>query len=139
MTRRPPTRTQLVGQTLRAARETAGLTQAALAAQVHITRQKLIDLEQGKPGVAIDTFLAVAQALGLDMTPHRPMVRVGRYPQLRAIAWNRRPDDEIPEPDALALYERNWDHVEEDRMPPEERQFLQRLIDKHGGGVFLHV
>ena len=47
--------------------------------------------------------------------------------------------DEIPEADAFALYERNWDHVEEDRMPPEERQFLQRLIDKHGGGVFLHV
>lgn len=66
------------------------------------------------------------------------MLRIDRYPQLRDLAWNRQPGDEIAESDALALYERNWRYVDEERMPPEERAFLRRLIETHGGGV-LHV
>ena len=67
------------------------------------------------------------------------MVRIGQYPQLRAICWNRREDELIPEDQALALYERLWFYVDEARMGLEERAFLQALIDTHGRGVFVPV
>lgn len=130
--------TRRIGNDLRKARLGAGLTQETLARRAGIPRQKIIQLEQGKPGVAMATYLAVAEVLDLDMTPRRIEVRIDQYPQLRELAWNRRADDTITERDALALYERNWRYVDEDRMPADERAFLDRLIDQHGGGV-LHV
>ena len=130
--------TRRIGEDLRKARLHAGLTQEALARRAGITRQKVIELEKGKPGVAMATYLAMADVLDLDMTFRRAEVRIGAFPQLREIAWNRRPDDTVTERDALALYERNWRHVDQARMTADERALLQRLIDKHGGGV-LHV
>ena len=130
--------TRRIGEDLRNARLHAGLTQEELARRAGIHRQKVIQLEQGKPGVAMATYLALADVLDLDMTPRRAEVRIDAYPQLRALAWNRRQGDVITERDALALYERNWRYVDQDLMLQDERAFLDRLIDKHGGGV-LHV
>ena len=39
-------------------------------------------------------------------------VQLADYPQLRLLAWNRRDDDLIEGDEALALYERNWIHVD---------------------------
>lgn len=124
------------GTDLRAARKRAGMTQAQLAARARIGRQKLIQIEQGRPGVAFGTCLAAAQALGLqlDLTPAR--VQLDTFPQLRRITWNRRDTDTVTEAEALALYERNWHHVDQQQMPAREREFLQHLIHFHGGGVF---
>ena len=57
------------------------------------------------------------------------------WPVLRELAWSgeRRL---IPARDALALYERNWRHVDVAAMGPEERALLARLVQRHGGGVF---
>jgi hypothetical protein len=66
-------------------------------------------------------------------------VRIRDYPQLKLIAWNRRGDDLITESDALALYERNWRHVDEKKMPPKERAFLKHLVSTHGRGVLHRV
>ena len=131
------------GPRLRAARKQARLTQEELAARAGIPRQKLIDLEQGKPGVAIDKFLAVIEALGLELelTPKpekAPRIRLNKFPELRQLAWNRPGNEWIDEHDALALYERNWRYVDKDHMTPEERALLQHLVAKHGGGI-LHV
>lgn len=66
------------------------------------------------------------------------MVKIGDYPQLRFIAWNRQADDLVDEMTALALYERNWRHVDDAKLAPEERAFIHRLVQEHGHGV-LHV
>ncbi len=66
------------------------------------------------------------------------MVEVAKYPQLKAIAWNLGDDAIVSEPEALALYERNWRHVDQEAMPQEEREFLNRLVLNYGNGV-LHV
>lgn len=63
------------------------------------------------------------------------MIRIGDYPELRLIAWNRRPDDWIAEAEALALYEANWRFVEPERMSVAEKALLERLIRDHGAGV----
>ena len=36
---------------------------------------------------------------------------IGDFPQLRLIAWNRHPHDEITGAEAFDLYERNWRFV----------------------------
>ena len=79
------------GEQLRAARKQAGFTQEELAARAGIPRQKLIDLEKGKPGVAMATFLAAIEALGLafELTkrPEKGLrFRLHKFPELRQLA-----------------------------------------------------
>lgn len=127
-----------VGNALRIARRDAGLTQAELAQQARIGRQKLIQVEQGTPGVAIATYAAVADTLGLQLVLEPIEVPIADYPELRQLTWNRQGDPMISERDALALYERNWGLVDAEAMPAHEKAFLQRLVARHGHGV-LHV
>lgn len=65
-------------------------------------------------------------------------IRLGDYAQLRKITWNREADHQVSEEDALALYERNWDLVDAEKMLPEEKALLDHLVRVHGNGV-LHV
>lgn len=127
-----------LGTTIRRLRVEAKLTQAEVAQRAGITRQKLIDVEQGKRGVAIGTFVAVVDALGLQWELRPRTVRIADFPQLRRITWNLDPDSDLTEPEALAVYERNWRHVDQDGMSADERKLLERLIDRHGKGLF-HV
>ena len=62
-------------------------------------------------------------------------LRIAQYPQLQHLCWNRPPDTELEGEDALSIYERNWRHVDQDALPPEERDLLARLIARHENGV----
>jgi hypothetical protein len=62
------------------------------------------------------------------------MVRLRDYPQLRIIAWNRRPDGEITEEDALALYEKYWDMVDQAALGNDEKALIDRLAREVGHG-----
>jgi hypothetical protein len=66
------------------------------------------------------------------------MVRLTDYPQLRFIAWSRRPDGEITEEDALALYETHWDMVDQAALGDNEKALIDRLAREVGHG-FLDV
>jgi hypothetical protein len=63
------------------------------------------------------------------------MVNIDDYPQLKMIAWNRPGLRTIAEPDALALYERNWRQVEEKAMDKHEQDLLGRLVNEYGHGI----
>ncbi|MDO8384582.1 MAG: helix-turn-helix transcriptional regulator [Microbacterium sp.] len=60
-----PTR---VTNSIRTIRETAGLTQAELAARIGVTRQTLIAIEQGKYSPSLELAFQIARvfAVGLD-------------------------------------------------------------------------
>jgi transcriptional regulator with XRE-family HTH domain len=60
-------RTRL-GETLRAARRDAGLTQAALAAQAGLTQQYVARIEAGQINPTLVTIAAIARALGTNMS-----------------------------------------------------------------------
>lgn len=62
-------------------------------------------------------------------------VALAAFPQLRAICWNRRPDDTVDGAEALALYERNWRHVQPEAFTLEEQALLDALVARYGGGV----
>ncbi|MBA3485864.1 MAG: helix-turn-helix domain-containing protein [Lysobacter sp.] len=130
--------TRALGDALRTARQAEGLTQTQLAQRAGIGRQKLIQIEQGKPGVAMAAYTAALDALGLQLTLQPTKLRITDYPQLKRLAWNRPGNDLVTERDALALYERNWRLVDQEQMSARERELLQRLVQKHGGGI-LHV
>jgi len=66
------------------------------------------------------------------------MVVIDAFPQLKRLAWNRPGTRTIAEPEALALYERNWDSVDCDAMDDRERRLLEDLVRRYGNGV-LHV
>lgn len=63
-------------------------------------------------------------------------VQLADYPQLRLLAWNRRDDDLIEGDEALALYERNWIHVDRAQLTEKEQQLIDQLVIQYGNGVF---
>ena len=71
------------------------------------------------------------------MGQHRTimMVDIRQYPQLLAICWNRRSDVPITLETALALYERNWDYVDQSQLTPDEARFIEQLKKTVGNGA----
>lgn len=62
------------------------------------------------------------------------VLALDEWPVLRELAWNRA-DRWIPAGEALALYERNWRHVDPRRMGADEAALVERLKARHGGGL----
>ena len=73
-----------------------------------------------------------------DVTACELSITISEYPQLQAVAWNRRGDATCTEAEALALYERNWRFVDREHLIPAEKALIDRLVNAHGNGV-LHV
>lgn len=72
-----------LGLLLQARRKTLGWTQAKLAHHLGITRQWVIALEKGTPGVAVGTVLKAFIALGLtlDANPREPASHPDQMPR----------------------------------------------------------
>lgn len=130
--------TRQLGNALRAERKRLRMTQVELAQRAGMGRQKMIQLEQGKPGVALAAYVAAVDALGLVPGIKPAEVRLVEYPQLKRVTWHRPDAETVTERDALALYERHWDLIDHDQMTARERTWVQYLADKYGHGV-LHV
>ncbi|NTJ44051.1 hypothetical protein G6L28_15730 [Agrobacterium larrymoorei] len=59
-------------------------------------------------------------------------VHVDKYPQLRAICWNRDENVCLEGDEAFALYERNWRFIDADALSAEEKVLLAELVDLYG-------
>lgn len=145
-----------IGRALRARRLDLGVSAVNTAEAAGMSRVTLHRVEAGSPAVTIGAYMNAAAALGLQLAletpqhPHTPepetaptqpapetKVRIGDYPQLRAIAWHLRRDTELDEGEALQLYERNWRHVDQRAMGDDERAFVRHLADTYSRGVLL--
>jgi len=62
------------------------------------------------------------------------MLALDDWPVLRELAWNRA-DRWIPADEALAIYERNWRHVDPRHIGPGEIALVERLKARYGGGL----
>lgn len=58
--------TRRLGDQIRAMRLNRGYTQAQLAKVAGVTRQKLIEIEQGSPSVSMNAYARVIAALGSE-------------------------------------------------------------------------
>jgi hypothetical protein len=64
-------------------------------------------------------------------------IKIAQWPQLRQLCWNRRHDAIIDGTEALAIYERNWDLVDQGAMTPGERKLVDQLAERFGNGILM--
>lgn len=144
-----------LGGRLRAHRKALRVSATTTAEAAGISRVTLHRIERGEQSVTMGAYAAVIAALGLDLAlvdpgssadrsaPKKPLpkrIKLADYAQLRRLAWQRGDTSKattVTPKDALALYERNWRHVDRAAMTDAERELLQRLVDEIGGGRLL--
>lgn len=139
---------------LRTRRKSLGISMVSAAEAAGMSRASWHRLEKGEPGVAVGLLLAAAEVLGLDLefvTPAEakraepasvnlddqlPLrIRLDAYPQLRRLAWQVHDGSQVLAPhEALALYERNWRHLDRDALEPRERALIRALGTTFGVG-----
>ena len=150
---REKARLETLGQRLRAHRKQQGITAISAAQAAGMSRVTLHRIERGEPSVTMGAYLSVIHALGLDLEVFDPAsrraegkpstlalparIRLADYPQLKALAWQTPGAEELTPADALALYERNWRHVDQSRLTPQERALVRGLVEHLGGGRLL--
>jgi transcriptional regulator with XRE-family HTH domain len=137
-----------LGQALRDARKRKKVSAVAAAEAAGISRVTLHRIERGEPSVAMAAWMALVSAMGLflelvDPTASREAariperIRLDQYPQLKKLAWQLHGVEELSPKDALALYERNWRHVDRAGLAPTEAALIRALTQALGGGRLL--
>lgn len=154
-----------LGGRVRLARKRRGLSADKLAQAAGITRVTLHRLEVGDPAAAtLGTLAKVLGVLGMsgDLTllardnraghpllgaqlrePKRPvlpaLISLKDLPQLRdAGAWHIRDEDAKLTPEEVyGLYERNWRHLDPEKITGKEAKILKQLTRTVGKGVLL--
>lgn len=146
-----------IGAQVRLERLRLGVSATAAAEAAGLSRVTLHRIERGEPSVAMASYLAVLEALGLGLevvgpspppsrspSPPRqaaarvpPRIRPADYPELQRLAWQLDPEATLSPAEALALYERNWRHVDVAAMPPAEQALLRALVQTEGKGRLL--
>lgn len=132
-----------LGARLRARRKALGVSATTAAEAAGISRVTLHRIEAGVPSVTIGAVAAAAHAVGLsilavDVTDDATetaavssslpaVIAVAAHPQLKQLAWQLGDAATLTPREALAVYERNWRHVDVDAMDEEERTLVRRL------------
>lgn len=65
-------------------------------------------------------------------------IEIKNYPELRFLCWSRPDDAVLDGAEALAIYERDWRHVDQEALTDAERALIDTLVKVYGNGV-LHV
>ena len=136
-----------LGQRIRAQRERQKVTATDAAEAAGMSRVTLHRVERGEPSVTMGAYLGAMAAVGLSLQVREPeaapasalppVVRVDDYPALKQLAWQLPGVAELSPAQALALYERNWRHLDRERLSAPERRLIQALVDELGGGRLL--
>jgi len=137
---------------LRARRKALGVSMTSAAEAAGMSRATWHRLEKGEPGVAVGLLLAAAEALDLglelavrtradeaELAPASrgellPLqIRLDEFPELRHLAWQVSDGSQVLAPhEALALYERNWRHVDRHALTVRERELVRALRTTFG-------
>lgn len=137
-------RLHFLGQQIRSRRKELGVSAVVTAEASGLSRVTLHRIERGEPSVAMGSYMSVATALGLTIDVHTAKdgseqqnredqhmipvrIKLADYPQLRTLAWHIPEATEVTPVEALAIYERNERHLEENKMNVREKQLLEAL------------
>ena len=137
------TQLQSMGRRIRARRKGLGVNATAAAESAGMSRVTWHRIEKGEPSVAAGAYANALVALGLVHWTVAPdaattggdvpvgwlpaVVRIANYPQLQHLTWNLPGVDTLSPRDALAIYERNWRHVDEAALDADERVLIDAL------------
>jgi hypothetical protein len=61
-----------------------------------------------------------------------PHIRIGNYPQLKALAWQLDVDALLTDEEAMGIYERNKRFLDVDQVSDHEKVLMDRLITQKG-------
>jgi transcriptional regulator with XRE-family HTH domain len=140
------------GGRLRAERKRLGVSAVTAAEAAGMSRVTLHRIERGEPSVTIGAYANAAAALGLTLgvagpppaAPSSaqasgvpPRIRLAEHPQLQRLAWQYRGATEVTPAEALNLYERNWRHIDQGALAPQERALIHGLVASLGGSRLL--
>ncbi|MGM9484134.1 helix-turn-helix domain-containing protein [Roseateles sp. NT4] len=141
------TQLAMLGERIRAERERQKVTAIDAAEAAGMSRVTLHRVERGEPSVTMGAYLSAMSAVGLSLQVREPeaplvsalpdVVRLDDYPALQQLAWQLPGVTELSPAQALDLYERNWRHLDRERLTPHERRLIQALVDELGGGRLL--
>ena len=141
-----------LGEQLRAERKRLGVSATTAAEAAGMSRVTLHRIERGEPSVTMGAYANAAAALGLALGVAGPppavpgrdrkasvpqRIRLADYPQLERLAWQYQGAAEVTPAEALNLYERNWRHIEQDALAPNERALVHSLVASLGGSRLL--
>ena len=144
-----------IGRRIRAQRKRLHVSATVAAEAAGLSRVTLHRIERGAASVTMGAYLNAASALGLQLVVNDPknraslepvehtadrlptVVRLADFAQLRRLAWQLGDATELTPREALDLYERNWRHVDPDRMEDKERSLVNTLARELGGGRLL--
>lgn len=138
-----------LGLRIRAQRKQLRISATTTAEAAGMSRVTLHRIEQGEASVSIGAWMNAVTALGLrlDLVDPRSVdqpasvlpetLSLSDFPQLAALAWQLHGIDRLTPQEALDLYERNWRHVDQSALGPQERELIERLTQTLGGGRLL--
>jgi len=135
---------RVLGRQIRGRRKSLGVSAVVTAESAGMSRVTLHRIENGEPSVSIGAYLNAAVVLGLtigilpgteqsgdqsadqqQMIPVR--IKLADYPQLKLLAWHIPEAEELTPVEALAIYERNKRHIDEDNMEEHEKRLIEAL------------
>lgn len=136
-----------LGARLRERRIGLGISAVSAAQAAGVSRVTWHRMESGSPQVSAGAYAQALAALGLaegDVETSRARrqpgsiptrIRVGDWPELRALAWSLRPETMLSPHEALAMYERSARHLDHDRLSEAERSLIDDLREGLADGV----
>lgn len=144
-----------LGMRIRAQRRALGVSVVTAAESATMSRVTWHRIERGEASVTMGAYLNAMHALGLALDTiaqgsatfgSEPLhaaeaipepIRLSDYAELRQLAWSIPGIDAVTPTEALGLYERNWRHVDVERMTLGERALLDGLVRTVGRGHLL--
>jgi len=134
-----------MGNRIRERRKALGVSATSAAESAGMSRVTWHRIERGTTTVTLGAWLAALAVL--DMVPGVALresvgqraqrettadsvpvtIVLADYPQLQRLAWQLQGTETVSPHEALALYERNWRHLDEEQLQEEERQLIAAL------------
>ena len=138
-----------LGAEIRAHRKALGINATTVAESAGISRVTLHRIEKGHPTVTMGAYLNVLASLNMPLpacssataqpTGWLPVrIKINDYPQLRQLAWQIHGVDTLSLREALDIYQRNWRHIDQTALNPEERELINNLhetLEEGSGNV----
>ena len=132
-----------IGKTIKEERKRLNVTAEALSGASGISRVTLHRIEKGEGASSLNSYLAVVDALNLELTLAKKVkegsrqlnpedfipviIRLKDYPELKKLAWHITGRDYLKPFEAHAMYERNARHLDENDMTRAERLLMANL------------
>src|SRR5690606_37977239 len=133
---------QALGNAIHLQRKKLKVSVTSAAESAGVSRVTWHRMENGEPSVSAGAYMAALAVLGLrcvvasadvsdagqlsnaDTLPLAIPLR--QYPQLKLLAWQVHDVDSLPPRDAWSLYQRNWRHVEQDKLQAHEAELIRK-------------